>query len=223
MGVLGRDIEVRLTTQAVGQRACDDWHYSGQLPPRDMVIGFWRGDVFDGIISFRHLNPPPVMKYWRNVLGGEAVELSRMAFRPQKQRPPTTKYISMALRQLKQMGEWEGVYSYADAARGHKGTVYRAANFLYAGCAERGVAGYRHPDGREFLGRRSLNSEDPRNTVADMLEQGFVPVPGRKHRYVIGLTRPARKLLESQREELATYYLRWSGHYRGITSGSPTC
>ena len=211
----------RPTNTGVGRRACIDWHYSSVLPPNlHVCYGFWRGDIFDGIIAFREINPPPVLRYWTNVIGGRCVELCRMAFRSQSERPPTTQYISLAMDALRREGLFEGVYSYADDMEGHVGTVYRAASFVYAGYAERGVAGYRHPDGRVLIGRREMNAYagDAATWVNALVHEGFVAIPGKKHRYVKGLTRKARKRLERQRDILAQYKQYWHGHRRTMES-----
>lgn len=201
-------------SNAVGASACAEWHYSKTIPPKlDVCYGFHRGGVFDGIIAFRSVNPPPVVKYWNALVGGPATELCRMALRPQSERPATTKYISMALRGLWEGGLWEGVYSYADAQEGHNGTVYLAASFLYAGKAERGVAGYAHDNGRVILGRRELNQgDDAKAYVADLIAQGYVAIPGVKHRFVKGLTRNANRRLNAISDAIAKYHVYWSGH-----------
>jgi len=206
------EIVIRETNPNVGKRACQDWHYTGCLPPNESLIyGFWRGPIFDGIIAFRELNSPAVNVHWEKIIGGRSIEISRIALRPQSDRPPTTQYIAMAMSKLRMLQVYEGVYSYADAIYGHEGTVYKAASFLYAGFTERGVAGYKHTNGHYIPARREMNATNGSQYVYELLKIGYSTIPGRKHRFVKGLTRWANKRLEKQRKELAEYKQYWSG------------
>ena len=114
-------------------RACEDWHYSHTIAQAGYMFGFWRGEYFDGIIAFRRHQVASLLKYWDERLSGHSIELVRIALRAQAERTdPTTRYISMAIKELYRDSEglFEAVYSYSDSVMGHNGGVYRGGRQL---------------------------------------------------------------------------------------------
>ena len=177
------DLEIRLVSAKVGRLACRLWHYTHTLPATRHVYGFYRGATFDGIVAFRpNFAHKDTQGWWRKVFGAEAIaELCRIALRPQSERPPTTRYISLAVAEMRRLG-YEGIGSYADAGQGHTGGVYRAASWVDLGMSRDSEIYYEN--GR-WTHARSFSLEGrpyPRIFKAS-----------HKHRFGIGLTRRARK------------------------------
>ena len=201
-------LEIQVVSHSIARQACERWHYSGSCPSGGPYYGFYRGLMFDGVIAFREHNTNVVVRYWEGVAGGKCTELSRMALRPQAERPPTTQYLSLAMNAVRRLGVYEAVYSYADAMEGHAGTVYRAASFQYAGYSERESTAYIHPDGRRYAARNFLMNY-PVEWQQQMMAEGTIAVSGKKHRYVRGLTRHARRRIARQASSLESYKTRF--------------
>ena len=176
-----------------GRLACEFWHYSRVCPPCQHIIGFYRGVVFDGVIAFRNDGLPDLVDSWEQILGGPVCELARIALRPQPERPPTTHYISKAVKMIKSLALYEGIYTYADDGQGHTGGVYRAANFQPCGYSLKTV--------RWTNGKRTRGT-----TAAEMRASGYEREPHQKKwRYAYGLTRTAKRKLVADADNLAAH------------------
>ena len=179
-------LKICLIPRHVGALACRHWHYSRMIPRTNLVYGFWRGSTFDGCIAFRRaFIGGQAQRWWERVFDSKAiVELCRIALRAQDERPPTTRYISMALAQVRALG-FDGVGSYADTGQGHTGGVYRAASWTELPVGSPTQLTYADglwqpnrvmPDGTIWRGNR------------------FTKVT-HKRRYAFGLTRRGRRAL----------------------------
>ena len=100
------DLVIRHVPHRIARLACQHWHYSRVCPKTNLVWGYWRGDVFDGVIAFRRALPGHTTQaWWELVFDSQAIaELCRMALRPQDDRPPTTRYLSLALGEMRAAG-----------------------------------------------------------------------------------------------------------------------
>jgi hypothetical protein len=117
--------------------ACTAHHYAGGLPAgRLQNFGCWEDGRFCGAIVFSR----GACKDLASRFGfgqTEAVELTRVALAPH--RTPTTRFIAVALRQLKAANPGlQAVISFSDPAQSHNGhqhdgTIYRAGNWLFLG------------------------------------------------------------------------------------------
>ena len=130
-----------LVIERVSSRVADDtckaFHYSGQCNGTNVSYGFWDEGVYHGIIAFLPPNvaTPGVPRFFERLVNGDegtGWELSRIALSPQAERRyPTTRYMSMACALVAQ--DFPGIsvlFSYADSAQGHEGTVYKAASWI---------------------------------------------------------------------------------------------
>ena len=184
----------KITNRATAVRACWDWHYRHDITQSEFMYGFWRGELFDGIIAFRRHQIAHLIKHWDVAFGGYSVELVRIALRDQGERSdPTTKYIKMAIQALRRDNDYtiEGIYSYSDCLQGHTGGIYQAANFLYLGehvsrewVNEQGDV----ISGRAVGGYNGIAMETVKN-------RGYRQTPTKKRRWAFPITRNARKLI----------------------------
>ena len=189
------DIEIWPVGRQTGIMACRTWHYSGTLPTTAWSYGYWRGAEFDGVIAFRRQwVGPSTHAWWAGVFGSpEIVELCRIALRPQVERPPTSRYISLALGELRRLG-YDGVGAYTDVGQPdpqtgelHTGGVYRAASWTELPMTYR----------REIMYWARGAWRTSKGGAGQYMD-GDTPPPIRrdlKRRYGMGLTRRGRRAL----------------------------
>ena len=180
------DIVIRHVPQRVTWLACRHWHYSKICPRTNLSWGFWRGDVFDGVIAFRRTLPgPSTQRWWERVFDSRAIaELCRMALRAQDERPQTTRYLSLALGEMRRLG-YDGICSYADTGQGHTGGVYRAGSWT-----ELGENGGTHLWYRDGIWHPNRTLPEPGSRGWPRMRRWSI-----KRRYGIGLTRHGRRAL----------------------------
>lgn len=104
-------------------------HYARRMPPTSFVFGLFEEGVLIGAISFgvpasRHLQLGACPSDPQSV-----IELNRLCVLDSAPRNTESWFVSRALALLPPLI----VVSYADTVEGHKGYVYRACNFHYAG------------------------------------------------------------------------------------------
>ena len=104
-------------------------HYARRVPSISHAFGLFDQSSIIGVVTFgtpasRHMqtgaNPSDP---------GKVTELNRLCVLDEAPRNTETWFLSQALRLMPPMI----ILSYADTAQGHRGFVYRAANFFYAG------------------------------------------------------------------------------------------
>jgi hypothetical protein len=131
---IGPGVALRLdpVTVATARAACERWHYSRKSPSgKTLSFGVWEGGRFVGVVSFG--------RGASHRLGGryglgtyEVCELVRVALRDHLHL--VSRIVAIALRLLKMACPGlRLVVSFADPEYGHRGTIYRAGNWVYAG------------------------------------------------------------------------------------------
>ena len=109
-----------------------NYHYLQRMPPLSVAFGAFYLDKLVGVITF---GKPPSNPLCRGVAGdgfsGNVYELNRLYTFEDTPRNLESKFISYALKQLKNRN-WI-IISYADESMGHSGYVYQATNWLYTG------------------------------------------------------------------------------------------
>ena len=104
-------------------------HYLHRKTSVSFAFGLWRGDALIGAVTF---GTPPSRHLQMGACPsnpGLVTELNRLWVCDSAPRNTETWFLSRALSLLPP----RIIVSYADTAQGHVGTVYRAANFKYAG------------------------------------------------------------------------------------------
>lgn len=104
-------------------------HYARRMPTISYAFALWCDGEMCGAITF---GPPASRHVQLSVapaMPNAVIELNRLVALDHAPRNTESWMISEALARLPPLL----VVSYADSAYGHRGTVYRAANFFYAG------------------------------------------------------------------------------------------
>ena len=154
-------------------------HYAHRWSTTKHLYALVENDKVAGVVSY---GPPSSPQVARSAFRGDktlVLELNRLVITtPTKN--AASMLVGLSLRKLPK--PWVCV-SYADGGRGHKGYVYQATNFKYAGCmkphdAEYLVEGKRvHP--------RTLAARGITNPVEWAAQNGIQRVPIEpKHRYI---------------------------------------
>lgn len=118
----------RVITKAI-EWLITDHHYARRMPTVAHAFALWCNGEMCGAITF---GPPASRSVQLSVapsMPNAVIELNRLIALDHAPRNTESWMISEALSRLPSFL----VISYADSAHGHKGTVYRAANFFYAG------------------------------------------------------------------------------------------
>ncbi len=107
-------------------------HYSRTCPPSQFFFDATFAGALVGVCVFRKPSLPKVAACY-----GADIELVRLYLHDTAEKNAESRFIGWCLRQLKKQRAYSRCISYADPRAGHQGTIYRAANFEYAG-TERG-------------------------------------------------------------------------------------
>jgi hypothetical protein len=136
-------------------------HYSRSMPAARERVGLYRGGDLVGVAVFSHPASDKVLS-WLPCPKAEAVELGRFVLLDDVEHNGETWFLARAFELLRQRG-YSGVISFADPVRratvegapvfpGHIGTIYQAANAVFAGEATMRTLRLL-PDGRVFSER----------------------------------------------------------------------
>jgi hypothetical protein len=173
-------MEVKQITRETAQSLICDIHYAKRMPCIKYVFGLFEGVDLVGVVSFGPPSSPQVARSVYAGLRSVVLELNRLVITTNA-RNAASFLIGRALRLIPT--PWV-VVSYADMGRGHKGYVYQATNFKYAGLskphdAEYIINGKRvHP--------RTLTARGIKNPVEWARQNGINRVSIEpKHRYVV--------------------------------------
>ena len=163
-------------------------HYLHRATSISYSFGLFRGDVFEGCVTFGKPSSAPL----RSGIAGAAfapnvLELNRLVL-IRNIHNDATRLIGGAMKHLKAIGNWI-IVSFADPTAGHVGTIYQAANFSYHGLsAKRTNWAIR---GREGMHGQTIADEfrgHPSRVTAMREKYGddfyLTPRP-QKHRYLL--------------------------------------
>jgi hypothetical protein len=153
-----------------GRNICFGWHVAGEL----YAVAIY-GDC-SALGADRHLAKATGLP----VATQSLIELRRLArAEPKRDDYPLTRFMSICHRMLRHEHGKQFVVSYSDAAQGHEGGIYKAANFQKVGrawfldLAARFRKGDHYYTGAgELIGRRkSIDRQERRTRNAAHLEQ----------------------------------------------------
>lgn len=114
---------------------------------------------------------------WRKVLS-----LSRLAIHPDIPSNAATFLMGRSIRLIRQDGRFVSLVTFADEFMGHKGAIYRAANWTYAGCMRP------RPRWEDKDGRQVATKSTRTRTKAEMEKLGYRMVGSyKKHKFVMHL------------------------------------
>jgi hypothetical protein len=119
------------------------WHYSDYVNIQAKeVFGLFRDGAFlpelVGVCIYtRPAGPTAAQKYYPQD-PDKCLELRRLCLVDDTPKNAESFFVSRTLKWLRKNTEWKFVVSYADPEQGHKGVIYRAANFKYEGTTSPG-------------------------------------------------------------------------------------
>lgn len=114
------------------------WHYADYHNVQHKeVFGLFREGLFlpelVGVCVYtRPAGAAAAQKYYPED-PDKCLELRRLCLIDDTPKNAESFFVSRTLKWLRKNTDWKFVVSYADEAQGHKGTIYRAANFKYEG------------------------------------------------------------------------------------------
>lgn len=188
--------------------AVEHWHYSQRMPSGKLVkYGVWSGDRLIGSVIYgRGANSDLLTPY--GLAQTEGCELVRVAL-DGTQAEPTSQIVAESLRELHRTNPGlRLVVSFADTAHGHRGTLYQAGNWVYAGVMAGGEQIRLHGrlcHARTVFSRYGTKRMEVLRAKVDS-KAAWVRIPP-KHRYLM----PLDKAMRRQIAPLAQPYPRGSG------------
>ena len=107
------NLKVSYASKDATKYAISRWHYRGKIPPGPYIsYSVYEDGKFIGVVLFGNSAAPALSKRY-NLNRNEVCELSRIAL--DKHKTHVSKIVKIAINQ------------------GHKGTLYKACNFIYIG------------------------------------------------------------------------------------------
>lgn len=119
------------------------WHYSDYVNIQEKeTFGLFREGTFlpelIGVCIYtRPAGPAAAQKYYPQD-PDKCLELRRLCLIDDTPKNAESFFVGRTLKWLKKHSAWKFVVSYADPEQGHRGTIYRAANFKYEGVTASG-------------------------------------------------------------------------------------
>jgi hypothetical protein len=114
------------------------WHYADYHNVQHKeTFGLYRPGVFlpelVGVCVYTRPAGPSAAKKYYPKDPDKCLELRRLCLIDHTPKNAESFFVSRTLKWLKKHTDWKYVISYADSEQGHRGTIYRAANFTYHG------------------------------------------------------------------------------------------
>ncbi|GGG61244.1 Mom family adenine methylcarbamoylation protein [Hymenobacter glacieicola] len=115
---------------------------------------------------------------WKRVVG-----LSRLVIAPGEPRNAATILLGCSMRLIKRDARFVSLVTYADESQGHKGKIYVATNWQYAGMTRPRRRWIEPATGRQIAPKATVN-----RTKSEMLALGYEQTPAYpKHKFVFNL------------------------------------
>lgn len=122
-------------THKAAKYAVENWHYSRCMPVGKLIkIGVWEDSEYKGAVVFgRGANKSLLAPY--GLKQTEGCELVRIALK--QHNTTVTRIVKIAISMIKKdFPPLKLIISFADPERGHKGKIYQAGNWIYAGASQ---------------------------------------------------------------------------------------
>lgn len=180
------------------KHAVMSWHYSKRMPAGKLVAyGAWEGRFVGAVIYGRGATPKLGSPYGLDAT--EVCELVRVALADGHE-SPTSQVVSQTLRLMKANNpNMRLVVSFADTQQGHRGGIYQAGNWIYAGSVIKcwiSVNGELHHP-RSLGAKYGVGGQSipwlQQNVDADARNVELPP----KHRYLYPLDRAMRRQVQA--------------------------
>ena len=171
-------------------------HYLRSMPAgTQLAFGVFAGASLAGALTLGG-GPKNAHRLMQDAGPDDCLTLTRLWLDDRLPRNAASRVLGLVVRALRRHTSLLFVLTYADPARGHAGTIYQAANWLYTGLSE-GTPLYDLGDGIPHHSR-SLGHAYGTRSLAYLRAQGIdvrLVAQGRKHRYVYPLNRSVRERL----------------------------
>ena len=100
-----------------------------------LCFGVFEGGILGGAMSFGR-GPAQACRLVRGASPRDCAALTRLWLSDSLPKNAESRVVSIALRHLRRHTSLKFVVTYADPAAGHKGTIYRAGNWLFTGMSD---------------------------------------------------------------------------------------
>lgn len=182
------ELKLDWASHAAAKHAVENWHYSRRLPSGGLVkIGVWEAGRFVGCLVYSKGATPRIGSPY-GLTQFEVCELTRVALTDHS--TPVSRILAISFRMLRSACPGlKLIVSYADTSKGHRGGIYQAGGWVYAGESRDRV--YRingkieHP--RSCGSRYGRHGQSLAWLRANVDPKAEMIMPGPKHRYLMPL------------------------------------
>ena len=215
------DFEIRPINKFEAYKLIEKYHYSRVMPRLTKVyLGFFLNDKLVGVMTYgwgtQPLGTLNLLFKGCGLKTNDYYELGKFCVDENMPKLTETQMLSKGISWLKQnCPEKKFLYTLADGIMAKKGTIYQASNFLYGGYFWTDV--YITKDGEKIHPRtaKGLCKENAKFcgkekifwlTKDFMKTKGITRIRGKMFRYIMPLSKKARKLLDKSTTEWNTNY-----------------
>ena len=203
------DFVIREVDKFKAAELVQQYHYSKVMPKLTKhYLGIFLADRMVGVLTLGCLTQPlqSIHKLFPGLTTKDYYEIGKMCMLPEMPRNSESQMLSAVIQWIKKnLPERLFLYTWADGIVGKVGYVYQSANFYYGGFIWTDI--YIGPDGEKIHPRTAkalcqenakfLGKEKVFWLTRDFLKlKGIQRVRGKQFRYIMPLSKPARKLLD---------------------------
>ena len=185
------------------------YHYSKVMPRlTKFYLGCFLDNKLVGVLTLGWGTQPlqTIHKLFPGLTTKDYYEIGKMCMLPEMPRNSESQMLSAVIKWMKMnLPERKFLYTWSDGIVGKVGYVYQSANFIYGGFIWTDI--YIGPDGEKIHPRsaRKLLEENAKFCKKEKLcwltrefikKKGISRVRGKQFRYIMPLSRDARKLLD---------------------------
>jgi hypothetical protein len=187
-------IRLTLANHSAVTYACMHYHYAKRVPQSLMAFNVYENDVWCGVISYGFGANPQMAKSF-NMWNGQVIELVRVALNGKQS--VTSQCVALSLKMVKKYAPCvDLVVSYADADQNHKGIIYQATNWIYAGLTNENTKSNFIIHGKNYHSRSVQHKNWKQNLkwIQDNVDKYATQQTSQgKHKYLFALNEKTRK------------------------------
>jgi hypothetical protein len=187
-------IELKLANAKAVKYACMKYHYAQRIPIANVAFNVYEDNIWCGVIIYGFgANKSIASSFgkWE----GQVLELVRVALNGKQ--TTTSQCVALSLKLLKKYAPCvDLIVSYADADQNHKGIIYQATNWIYAGLVNEKTKGNFIIYGKK-MHPKSVHSKNWKQSL-DWIQQNVdkfatQEVSRGKHKYLFPLNEKTKK------------------------------
>lgn len=203
------DFVIKEIDKFTAAKLIHEYHYSKVMPRLTKhYLGVYLDDRLVGVMTLGWGTQPlaTIRKLFPSLTTKDYYEIGKMCMLPEMPRNSESQMIAAVIRWMKvHLKERKFLYTWADGIVGKVGYVYQSANFYYGGFIWTDV--YLGPDGEKIHPRtsKSLCKENAKMVGKEkvfwltrdfMKAKGIARIKGKQFRYIMPLSKMARKMLD---------------------------